>query len=101
MTFKAHGGTIRSIAWLADDTGFFSSALDTTIYYWTLNPKEGQQNPVWGLTVPSVDFTCLKVFKPDGDKTSPSVFATGQDKCIHEIKDAVLVRKFEQSINLN
>lgn len=40
MTFKAHGGTIRSIAWLADDTGFVSSALDTTIYMWTLNPKE-------------------------------------------------------------
>ena len=42
MTFKAHGGTIRSIAWLDDDTGFVSSALDTTIYYWLLNPKEGQ-----------------------------------------------------------
>lgn len=100
-TFKAHGGSIRSIAWLQDDTGFVSSALDTTIYYWKLNPKEGEQNPVWGLTVPNVDFTCLKVFKPDGDKSSPSVFATGQDKTIREIKDGAEIRRFEQSINLN
>ena len=85
--FKAHSGPIRSIAWLQDDTGFVSSAFDTTINYWTLNPKPGEKNPVWGLTVPNVDFTCLKVYKPDGDRTSPSVFATGQDKSIIEIKD--------------
>lgn len=41
------------------------------------------------------------MWKPDGDKTSPSVFATGQDKSIREIKDGVEVRRFEQSINLN
>lgn len=77
-TFKAHTGPIRSITWLPDDTGFVSSALDTTIFMWTLNPKEDESNPVWEHKIPSVDFTCLRVFKKD-DKTSPSVFATSQD----------------------
>lgn len=99
--FKAHTGPIRSICWLPDDTGFVSSALDTTIYMWKLNPKEGEPNPVWSHMVPNVDFTCLKVFKPDGEKGSHSVFATGMDKSIREIKDGEEIRRFEQSVNLN
>ena len=51
--------------------------------------------------VPNVDFTCLKVFKPDGEKGSHSVFATGMDKSIREIKDGEEIRRFEQSVNLN
>ena len=103
-TFKAHTGPIRSIAWLPDDTGFVSSALDTTIFMWTLNPKEGEQNPVWQYKVQNVDFTCLKVYKKPTEST-PSVFATGQDKSIHEIigRDGVGREEcsFLQSVNLN
>ena len=82
-TFKAHSGPIRSISWLHDDTGFVSSALDSTIHMWRLNPKEDQSNPDWSFTMANVDFTCLRVRNPDGDKIStgdkklPSVFATG------------------------
>lgn len=99
--FKAHTGAIRSICWFPDDTGFVSSAFDTTIYYWTLNPKKDEQNPVWGLTVPNVDFTSLKVFKPEGEKGQPSIFATGMDKSIREIKNGKEIRIFEQSVNLS
>ena len=60
--FKAHNGHIRSITWFQDDTGFVSSGFDQTIYYWKLNPKPDEQNPVWHLNVPNNDFTCLQVF---------------------------------------
>lgn len=99
--FKAHIGPIRSIAWLNDDTGFVSSAWDATIYMWTLNPKEGEQNPVWGKKLQNVEFTCVKAYKPDGEKTSPLVFATGMDKSIREFKDGEEMQRFEQNVNLN
>ena len=71
---------------------------------WTLNPKEGEQNPVWQYKVQNVDFTCLKVYKKPTEST-PSVFATGQDKSIHEIigRDGVGREEcsFLQSVNLN
>ena len=81
-TFKAHSGHIRSIAWLQDDSGFVSSALDSTIHMWSLN----QTQPIWSFTKANVDFTCLRVFKGDGNNEVPRVFATGQDKSIREIK---------------
>ena len=39
--FKAHQGHVRSIAWLDDDTGFVTSALDASIMCWKLNPSDG------------------------------------------------------------
>jgi len=99
-TFKAHSGMIRSITWLQDDSGFVSSALDSTIHMWRLNPKKDQSNPVWSFTYANVDFTCLRVFKYEGDKT-PSVFATGQDKSIRRIVNGEVENRFVQDVNLN
>ena len=84
--FKNHIGPIRSIAWLQDDTGFVSSAWDSSVCMWALNPKDGK-NPVWSKKMANVDFTCVKAYKPDGEKASPKVFATGMDKSIRELQD--------------
>jgi len=48
---------------------------------WSLNSP----SYVWGKKLPNVDFTCVKVFKPDGDKSLPVVFATSMDKSIREL----------------
>ena len=96
-TFKAHSGMIRSISWLQDDSGFVSSALDSTIHMWTM----GEANRIWSFTEPNVDFTCLRVHKPEGEKSQISVFATGQDKSIREIREGTVVRTFFQSVILN
>lgn len=67
---------------------------------WRLNPKEGQSNRIWSFTYANVDFTCLRVFKYEGDKT-PSVFATGQDKSIRRIVNGEVENRFVQDVNLN
>jgi len=74
-TFKAHSGLIQSIAWTPDDTGFVSSALDSTIIMWRLNPKEGQNQLIWKFTVANTVFDCLRVFKTDGEKGEKSTFS--------------------------
>ena len=95
--FKGHNGPIRSISWLQDDTGFVSSALDSNIIMWTLNPKEeAKTNKVWNFQMANFDFTCLTVIKKEGQpgvekNTPPSVFATCSDKKIHEICDGKLI----------
>ena len=66
-----------------------------------LNPKEGEPNPVWEHHVPNVDQTCVKIFKPDDNKTPPSVFVTSQDKAIREIVNGQEACSYVQNINLN
>lgn len=68
---------------------------------WTLNPRQGQTNPIWSFTEPNVDFTCLRVHKPDSEKSQILVYATGQDKSIREIREGEVTRIFYQSVNLN
>lgn len=103
--FKSHMGHIRSIAWLDDDTGFVSSAGDSTINVWKLNPAENEVNPIWHYKLKNVDFTCVATFKPEGEKNS-LVYATGQDKTIRELssgKKGVGFEeyRFEQNVTLS
>ena len=89
-----HQSPVRSICWLPDDTGFVSSAFDSTVKMVLLNPKEGDPNPVWEHLVPNVDQTCVKIYKPD-DAKKPMVFVTSQDKSIRMIVDGNETCRYE------
>jgi len=44
-TFKSHISTVVCVAWLEDDSGFFSTALDSSLYLWKLDPnREDEYN---------------------------------------------------------
>jgi len=91
FTYKGHTDTIKTIAWLEDDSGFVTTSKDNAVAFWRLftgtadgQANELEENPIWKYSYKKAVFNAVCVYRKEG--SLPTVYTADSDKCVREIE---------------